>query len=103
MSDQCVHILVKGRVQGVCFRAYTEKEAKELGITGWVRNLKDGRVEILARGREVLLTQLQKWCHEGSPFARVDLVKTRTIEEEENFPHFTILPTAPSPIAEIVD
>ncbi len=49
---KCVHIFVHGLVQGVCFRAYTEKQATNLNLTGWVRNRRDGRVEIMAEGSE---------------------------------------------------
>jgi acylphosphatase len=65
------HILVSGRVQGVFYRANTRKKALELGLTGWVRNLRDGRVEIVAEGKESDLRKLIAWGHEGSPMASV--------------------------------
>ncbi len=66
-----VHILVSGKVQGVNFRAYTVEKGRELGVKGWVRNLDDGRVEILVEGEENKIENLIRFCHSGSPSARV--------------------------------
>ena len=77
MANKRLHIWVSGRVQGVFFRAYTVDLAKRLGLTGWVRNLPDRRVEIVAEGEESALQQLLAWCHEGPPAARVDQVECR--------------------------
>lgn len=66
-----VHILVTGRVQGVCYRASTQKKAQHLGIEGWVKNLPDGRVEILAQAESILIEQLIAWCHRGPSLANV--------------------------------
>jgi acylphosphatase len=71
-----VHILVSGRVQGVFFRASTQKRARELELAGWVRNLPDGRVEILVEGEEGPLSRFLDWVHAGPPGARVDRVST---------------------------
>ena len=60
-----LHIIVKGRVQGVCFRYYTEQKAHHLGITGTVKNLYDGSVEIFAFGDSLKLVAFKKWCHKG--------------------------------------
>lgn len=65
------HLIVSGKVQGVFYRKHTRSAAKELGLTGWVRNLSDGRVEILAEGTEQQLAQLQQWCYKGSPRSKV--------------------------------
>jgi acylphosphatase len=73
-------ILVSGRVQGVAFRAYTEKEARRLGLYGWVRNLGDGRVEISAAGPRDGVEGLITWCQGGSPFAAVKDVQVRWID-----------------------
>ncbi|RLD98262.1 MAG: acylphosphatase, partial [Aquificota bacterium] len=70
-----VHIWVSGKVQGVWYRATTVEEAKKLGLTGCVRNLPDGRVEIVAEGPRESLERLIAWCHEGPPLAVVDEVK----------------------------
>ncbi len=67
-----VHLLVSGRVQGVAFRAYTVDEARALGLSGWVRNLPDGRVEVLAEGERGAVEGLVQFCHRGPPAACVD-------------------------------
>lgn len=73
-EDKHLHIIVSGIVQGVFFRAHTKNAAQNLGLVGWVRNLRDGRVEIAAEGPKSALEQLIAWCHEGPPHARVDNV-----------------------------
>jgi len=66
-----VHLVVEGRVQGVFYRASTQATAASLGLTGWVRNLSDGTVEIQAEGRRDALERLISWCWQGPPGARV--------------------------------
>jgi acylphosphatase len=70
-----VHLLVSGRVQGVFFRGATMDEATRLGLAGWVRNLPDGRVEVLAEGERAALDALVRFCGRGPPAARVDRVE----------------------------
>jgi len=70
--------LIEGRVQGVNFRAYTEREARALGLQGWVRNMPDGPVEIVARGERQALQALERWLWLGSPTANVRAVTTRS-------------------------
>ena len=77
--DRVVRMLISGRVQGVCFRAYARDEARRLGLKGWVRNLPDGRVEVLAQGEPDTLEALESFCRKGPPYARVTAVKV--IEE----------------------
>ena len=67
-----VHIFISGRVQGVLFRAHTQKRAQGFGLFGWVRNLPDGRVEIVAEGEEAAISSLIEWAHRGPPAARVE-------------------------------
>lgn len=74
----CIRYLVSGRVQGVFFRASTRERAQSLGLTGWARNLPDGRVEVLACGDQATLGQFRAWLREGPPQAQVE-----DIEEEE--------------------
>jgi len=69
------HIWVSGKVQGVWYRATTVEVARKLGLTGWVKNLPDGRVEIVAEGSKDALDKLIAWCHEGPPLAIVNEVK----------------------------
>lgn len=71
---ECMHCLVSGRVQGVAFRASAQAEADRLGITGWARNLADGRVEVLACGERESLERFREWLDEGPPPAQVEHV-----------------------------
>lgn len=68
------HILVYGKVQGVFYRKYTHKTAVQLSLTGWVRNVPDGSVEIMVEGPLKALESLEKWCYEGSPKSKVTKV-----------------------------
>ena len=77
MGLKQVHLFVRGRVQGVFFRASTQREAKRLGLTGWVKNRADGGVEILAEGEEENLKDLLAWANRGPSAARVERVDTR--------------------------
>jgi acylphosphatase len=65
------HVYVNGRVQGVFFRTETEEEATRLGVTGWVRNLPDGRVETVFEGEKDRVESLIEFCRRGPPGARV--------------------------------
>ncbi len=70
-KKQCINYFVSGRVQGVWFRANTQKQANLLGITGWTRNLPDGRVEVLACGDATQLEMFYTWLQKGPPLAEV--------------------------------
>lgn len=74
-----ISILVSGKVQGVFYRASTEKKAKEIGVMGFVRNEPNGNVYIEAQGTETQLEELIKWCKRGPERARVDEVMTEEI------------------------
>ena len=69
------HVYVSGKVQGVYFRSHTQNKALELGLTGWVKNLGDGRVEAVFEGDESAVKQMVEWCGVGEGFARVDDVE----------------------------
>jgi len=69
------HFTIGGRVQGVCFRMYTQQEAARLGVTGWVRNLPDGRVAALFEGDKRVVDNMLAWCRQGPPYAYVDHVE----------------------------
>jgi acylphosphatase len=66
-----VHVVISGRVQGVFFRASTGEKADELGLTGWVRNARDGDVEAVFEGEEGAVDEMLAWCHRGPPLAKV--------------------------------
>ena len=85
-----IRLLVSGRVQGVYFRVFTQKKAQQLDIKGCVRNMPDGRVEIMAQADNNTLEQLIKWCQKGPITARVDHVEMIELESAEIFKSFEI-------------
>ena len=74
-GQRAIRCVVAGRVQGVYYRAATAERAAALGLSGWVRNLPDGRVEAVARGSLDALTELAAWLWQGPPAARVASVQ----------------------------
>lgn len=84
------HLYISGRVQGVNFRAYTKREALRLGLTGWVRNLPDRRVEVVVEGEEVLVERLISWCGEGPSLAVVRGIEAHREPPTGNFKTFSI-------------
>ncbi|MEO1193055.1 MAG: acylphosphatase [Pseudomonadota bacterium] len=74
MSDTRAHVFISGKVQGVWYRAWTVQEAQKRGLRGWVRNLRDGRVEALFVGSDAAVQEMVALCHEGPPLARVEAV-----------------------------
>lgn len=84
------HLYISGIVQGVFFRAHTRDVARSLKLTGWVRNLHDGRVEVITEGPKVAIERLIEWCHTGPPGARVDDVQTDWEEATGEFRNFEI-------------
>lgn len=91
MNNIRLRLLIEGRVQGVWFRDSTRHEAVRLGLTGWARNTRDGRVEVLAEGPEESVRDLVEWCHEGPPLARVDRVDESLEEWKGEFKSFDIV------------
>lgn len=79
MEEQCIRVLVSGRVQGVNFRNSTLEQARSKGISGYAKNLSDGRVEVVACGDESALEWLLEWLHKGPSSARVDEVDVESI------------------------
>lgn len=94
MTDQespaRVHALISGRVQGVWYRQSTFEKATSLGVYGWVRNLPDGRVELLAEGSKPALEALLAWAHEGPPMATVENVETNWETHTGDFRNFRV-------------
>ncbi len=75
MARICLHGYVSGKVQGVFFRQSTETEATRLDLDGWVRNLADGRVEVLVEGEEEAVRELAAWLETGPKKAKVTAVE----------------------------
>lgn len=88
--SECLHIIVKGKVQGVYFRAYTQKQADKLNLSGFVRNLPNGDVEIVAKGDKPAVQALVTWCHKGPLLARVKQVIANPYQVGEVFEGFEI-------------
>jgi acylphosphatase len=84
-----LNYLIKGRVQGVFYRANTQSKAIELGVTGWARNLPDGGVEVMAFGTEDQLKTLSDWLGKGPTLAKVTEIETKEVEWQRH-PFFEI-------------
>lgn len=84
------HIIVSGRVQGVFFRDHTQRWANSLGLTGWVKNLIDGRVEVLVEGEREKIDNLIDRINEGPPFAHVKNVQITWEKYKKDFSDFRI-------------
>ncbi|NYT06147.1 MAG: acylphosphatase [Methanomicrobiales archaeon] len=87
------HVFITGRVQGVYFRDGTQERAQRHGVTGWVRNLADGRVEAVFEGDESAVAAMIAFCRRGPAYARVDQVVIAYRRYSGAFQEFTILPT----------
>lgn len=87
---QTIHVIVEGKVQGVCFRDYTNRQARQLNLTGWVRNRRDGTVEAFLRGDEGDVAAMLNWLKQGSPMSRVDKIRTSAVTSEKDFTTFEV-------------
>lgn len=90
MANAQAHVLISGRVQGVSFRYYTYHEALRLGLSGWVRNLNDGRVEASFEGAKAAVEQMIAWCQVGPPASSVDKVEVNWGEASGEFQSFGV-------------
>lgn len=91
MGAETRHLSIKGRVQGVGFRFYMERKARELGVTGWVRNRRDGSVEAVVQGAPEAVEAMTAWARRGPPSAVVAEVKVG--EADGEFAGFEVRPT----------
>ena len=92
-DTRTVRVRIEGRVQGVGFRYWTERVATKLGLTGWVRNRRDGSVEAVFSGPADAVAEMLQRCHDGPPSARVDRINV--VEEGDPPPAgFDVKPTA---------
>lgn len=85
-----VHIFVSGKVHGVFFRSETQAKAQELGLTGWVKNLADGRVEIVAEGEKEMVEKLVEWAKRGPDSAKVGSLEIDWQKYQGEFKNFEI-------------
>ena len=90
MSQKRVHVFVTGRVQGVFFRQATKVIAIKNNVTGWVRNLDDGRVEILIEGENKSVDSVIEWCNYGPANSRVDNIEVTNEDYSGNFESFEV-------------
>ena len=81
---------MNGRVQGVYYRSYAVDAARALGLTGWVRNIRGGSVEMVLEGEEKDIQEMLEWCWKGSPSARVSDVEVEWGEPREEYDDFTV-------------
>jgi acylphosphatase len=89
---RCVRLRIEGLVQGVGFRAFVEREARALGLSGWVRNRRDGGVEAVVAGPSADVERLIALAGKGPRLARVDMIKVLD-EPEPASPGFEVRPT----------
>ncbi len=93
MTETAVHVIVKGRVQGVLFRAWTQQEATKLGLRGWVSNRRDGTVEAVVCREESEVDEMVRLLHQGSPASWVDHFEVSPADLSEE-PEFVQISTA---------
>ncbi len=93
MQYSRLHIFVSGKVQGVYFRQNTSYKAQELNIMGWVRNLRDGRVESVLEGERENINKLLDWCNDGPKNAIVTDIEIINEPYRKEFSDFQILTT----------
>lgn len=93
MEIKRAHLFISGRVQGVSFRYYTQQQALNQGVSGWVRNLWDGRVEAVFEGTEADVEHMIRWCNRGPSSASVDHVDLIWEQPGNSFKDFRIRTT----------
>ena len=88
---QQTHLFISGSVQGVGYRQFVKHWARKFGLTGWVRNLDDGRVEAVVQGEPKKIHVLLKICRKGPPVSKVAAVQVQEESGSETFEAFTVL------------
>ena len=91
MERKRLHLVIEGRVQGVWFRGSTRRMARSLGVSGWVKNRVDGKVEAVLEGDAGAVRKLAEWCRQGPPGAHVTGVEEQEENWEGGFDSFEIL------------
>jgi len=95
MGQKRIQLVVRGRVQGVYFRATAQREARQLALTGWVKNRLDGSVEMVVEGEEDYVKDFLSWAQHGPSTARVDKVETKWRSYTGEFSDFRIAEDRP--------
>lgn len=90
MANICIHVYVSGYVQGVGFRYSAIRYGNRLGVTGWTKNLRDGRVELMIEGDEVFVREMVDWCSQGPRGATVTHVETERLPYSGNYLNFDV-------------
>ncbi len=85
-----LHCLISGKVQGVGFRAWTKDIAEKMGVKGWVRNLNDGRVEVIAQGDPQVLEEFKAKLAQGPVYSRVEDISCEYIDYEKEHTKFEL-------------
>jgi len=85
-----IHCVVSGKVQGVYFRTWVFDQAQSLGVKGWIRNLQEGKVEILGQGDEAVLNELKKRLMDGSSLSRVEHMEFDWTDYDKEYSAFEI-------------
>ncbi len=80
-KQRALRLFISGHVQGVGFRYWVQEQAIRLGLSGFTRNLSDGRVEVLAQGEDDALNELARWCAIGPRYAEVNKVERNEVRE----------------------
>ena len=93
-ETKTIRVIIRGRVQGVWFRAWTQQEAQKRGLVGWVRNRADGTVEALLHGPKPVVNDMVEACWQGPPSARVDEITPHKTEETPGQSGFRLFPTS---------
>jgi len=87
---KALHLMIRGRVQGVWFRASTQETARQLKIKGWVRNTPEGNVEAHIQGEESSVEKMLSWCSQGPPGAGVEGIDVSEASPNEEYKAFNI-------------
>ena len=90
MANICLHVYVSGYVQGVAFRYTAIRQANRLSVTGWVKNLRDGRVELILEGEEASVREMLDWCYHGPRGAHVKEVYTESCSYTSRYTTFEV-------------
>lgn len=90
MAETRAHVYISGRVQGVSFRYYTQRQASAYNVAGWVRNLPDGRVEAVFEGEEAAVNHMVAWCRRGPSGAYVTDLRVENEPCEGEFRYFSV-------------